>query len=116
MNFTGLLVLGSTSSAMSMQMTQVRLWRSTLVGGLFNYMIDPASVGKGLGSDLLAYYPFSAVDTFFDTKQCQHMDPGSDRSRIQTCGSRTTTQDLDVSTATIDTIPIADLFLDVYSI
>ena len=116
MNFTGLLVLGSTSSAMSMQMTQVRLWRSTLVGGLFNYMIDPASVGKGLGSDLLAYYPFSAVDTFFDTKQCQHMDPGSDRSRIQTCGSRTTTQDLDVSKATIDTIPIADLFLDVYSI
>ena len=56
--------LGSSNSAINIEVTQVRLWSSASVQSYYNYMIDPASVQTGDGTKLLAYYPFSTASTF----------------------------------------------------
>jgi len=100
------LIVGSTQSTLAVRVTQVRLWKSANVQSHYNYMIDPASVGSGQGSQLLAYYPFSGASTFAGPTDPAFTTAGSDRSTNQ--------HDLDLGSAQIEPIPLAQLFLDVY--
>ena len=100
------LILGSTKSTVAVRVTQVRLWKSAYVQAYYKYMIDPAS--NMSGGSLLAYYPFSGASTFLGPGESTFTTAGSDRSSNQ--------NDLNLGSALIETIPMNQLFLDVYQL
>ena len=114
----GPLMVGSSRSAASMKVTQVRLWRSAIaVPAFYQYMIDPASVESGQGADLLAYYPFSGASKLSGPSENAFSieTAGCERSTRTPCVGSTKPLDLDISAHNlIEAIPFEELFLDVY--
>ena len=115
---SGPLIVGSSRSAASMKVTQVRLWRSAIeVPAFYQYMIDPASVESGQGADLLAYYPFSGASKLSGPSESAFSieTAGCERSTRAPCDGSTKPLDLDISAHhLIEAIPFEELFLDVY--